>query len=736
MTFQVNSVSAPTGVQTTRRPTITFNYTCTARWDAEIKVFLVSLAVSDPTNDTRYSFYRSIRKAGSAGTAANKSIYPGTDQVRKDNWWRDNDDRRDTIVSGEIIGPPGNDYDGDYHFKAYVRVRQYTTNNSASWSSWVVGPSFSIYDPPPAPYTYDSLPTDGQVFNTSEPTFTFPLARADFDQSDSGVFEARQKGVWQVSNEPQFLDEGVVIGLEDPLELPAPTTYTFVENDTDLKRGTAEVTIQEIGAPAGSFAEMTVPEEYALAQGTWYIRWKQQNQFGERDAAPWSGTRSFVISHAPSAALNYPQDAKAYAFGTGASCTVQFGWSFSDAYANDSQSALQVVVEKNSDGSTLFDSGKITGASTTYVVNFSQYLKETLLRWKVRVYDEDDVVSEYSDYGTFQLLSNPGASVTAPAEGATINNPTPEITWNYASDGGRSQQKYRVAITRISDGATMLDTGWLLGSTTTYQPADPVLDNAEDYRVTVLVADTEGLTASDYNDFDTSWVPPDTPLFTLVDASAFDTTGYVDIAWTDDERDANFIAFVLWRKEVGDADYEAIYVTSDISETYSYHDWLVGSGVTYQYQLTQLSLEFEAQLSSLPSSASVTPVSDNYWLIDKDDEALSMKVFNVTDETISNPFERNYVHLIGRGRHVDIGDRMGYTGSLTIQLWDRDGGLTAREQRQQFEAIAAGGGRLYLRNPFGDVYRVDAGDMDFQRMTGVGVREFGTITLPYAELEE
>ena len=93
------------------------------------------------------------------------------------------------------------------------------------------------------------------------------------------------------------------------------------------------------------------------------------------------------------------------------------------------------------------------------------------------------------------------------------------------------------------------------------------------------------------------------------------------------------------------------------------------------------------------------------------------------------------LNLIGRGRRLETGTRFGITGKLTAQLYD-DASLTARQKKQAIDSIRASDLRLYLRNPFGDVWSIGMMSAGYSRLPGVGAREFTTVSIDYSEIED
>jgi hypothetical protein len=112
----------------------------------------------------------------------------------------------------------------------------------------------------------------------------------------------------------------------------------------------------------------------------------------------------------------------------------------------------------------------------------------------------------------------------------------------------------------------------------------------------------------------------------------------------------------------------------------------------------------------------------------------SYMLSNISDDSYTEEYETASYHVIGRGNHVDQGDRLGFNGTLTAKLRTSEG-VTARQKKQVLEEIRALRRPLSLRTPFGDVFMVSVGDMQVSRIAGVGAEEFCDVSIPYLEVE-
>jgi hypothetical protein len=492
-------------------------------------------------------------------------------------------------------------------------------------------------------------------------------------------------------------------------------------------------TVTEIGTDLHSDKKLS--EQMALAneltgQGTKYIRARAYDALGVVGA--WSASQTFTVAHAPGTTNYSPSGGIVLSYGV--SGTVTFDWDFTDTSPADSQTAYQVVVELNSDGSTVVDTGKVVSTATQHTLNIPIGSKNAVLRWKVRVWDNDDVVGSYSAYNLFTSSDPPTVAITAPAEASVQNNPQPAVTWTYTPVLARAQVRYRVKITYAPTSTLVYDSGWVVSAVASHTIPTPVLNNASSYVIEVDAEDTAGLVGVDTNTFTTVWVAPSGTAFT-VDAATYQTNGYVRVQWTNASQDADFAFWRVYRRPTGGT-WGIIYTTTTADAAYDYHDWTAGSGITYDYEVRQVANRFGAYVESAPGAyVTVTPTSDEYWLIHPDpaQESLNMRLPQVTSEDFSEEYEEETLALIGRGRHKDVGTRFGYTGSLSCEMWGTTT-MTARGQRLQLEALKATKRELFLRNPFGDLWQVSPGAIQISRTAGVGLREMHTASIPYEEV--
>lgn len=482
------------------------------------------------------------------------------------------------------------------------------------------------------------------------------------------------------------------------------------------------------------YSTYTPTDAEALTEGTWYMRTRAIDLFG-KTASAWSAYTSFIDSHPPAALPISPTDDQTVDYG--ASGTIPLSWRFSSTAVNDTQSAYQVIVERNDTGALILDTGKVTSSSTTVNVTIPSIDKDIQLRWKVQVWNQNNIQSTaYSAYALFHVSDKPTTSITAPTAAQVVGYPQPTIQWTFAASNNRTQMAYEVVVTRTSDNTIVYDSGTINSSSLSHQLTQQLADNTN-YSVQVIVTDNVGLSqTSAAVAFSTSWVPVTAPAFT-VDQSTYDTSGYVKVTWNNSSQDASYVSYRVYRRPTGStASPSLLAEITGGGPNYEFDDWTAGANQPYDYAVVQVATRSGSNVESAYNWTSVTPYGTDYWLIGTDtatnSSAFKMRI-QVSADSFSEEYESAILQIIGRGRKVDYGTRWGYTGSLTSQL-RTDSTSTARAKRLQLESLKAQKTAVYLRTPFGDVWQVNVDNISLARVAGVGQNEFVDATIPYSEV--
>lgn len=200
----------------------------------------------------------------------------------------------------------------------------------------------------------------------------------------------------------------------------------------------------------------------------------------------------------------------------------------------------------------------------------------------------------------------------------------------------------------------------------------------------------------------------------------------------------DFYSHRIYMREAGDTDWTLAYEEFDATITnhdYALHQFMPG-----------ISMEFSVIVVTQPAGLSIvlgahddvnaaitSPSTTKFELVDPITTANNLTLNHATGDSFSEEYEAGVMVVIGGGRHVDIGTRIGMKGSLALNFHDVGGGDSARTQRRAIESIRTNRNAVWLRSPFGEAIKVVITGFSFTRTAGVGVNSYGIGTLSYSE---
>lgn len=221
------------------------------------------------------------------------------------------------------------------------------------------------------------------------------------------------------------------------------------------------------------------------------------------------------------------------------------------------------------------------------------------------------------------------------------------------------------------------------------------------------------------------------PVVTL-DLTTFPTLGYAKLTWTNANKGANWYAWRVYRRLTGGTWYLVKEYLVDTA-SYEFHDFLIATDVAEEWVVVRTFLVGSVITEEAKTpTVSGTPNSDNYWLIHPFNEPDTFLIYQVTSDDFTEEGEMVELKIQGRGRKFDHGTTWGVRGTISCQLRDRTG-LSARAQLLRLRLAKENQWFYWLRNPFGDLWRVTIGDIQGGRIAGVGTQEFTDVTFTYAE---
>lgn len=293
------------------------------------------------------------------------------------------------------------------------------------------------------------------------------------------------------------------------------------------------------------------------------------------------------------------------------------------------------------------------------------------------------------------------------------------------------------------DTDPIFSTGWVASTANSYTPPLNVMVNSSNYRVVLEVQDSAGLYSIQDVAVTTNWIEP--ALASAQTAVAFDDFK-VRVTWTNAAQDSGFISYRVYRKYMQVSDptldidntantWYLVYETDDIQTTYTFDDYLAPLNKQVQYVVVQLADRFGSLIeSNITSSMAVTLVGQQYFFVPSVPvgSIASFEASGITGDSFTRDIEQETLHVIGRGRQVQVGDDLGYSGTLTVKLRNP---ATARRDREFFELISSTFNQVYVKTPFGDVFLIAVQSVQTARQAGYGgYSDFSDLSIPYTQI--
>lgn len=524
------------------------------------------------------------------------------------------------------------------------------------------------------------------------------------------IFGGRKVGVqWRLSQSPSFAS-GVVTwtNVADGRFTPGLVSYD-PEPDPSVEAGRS-----------GYRVGYDDPSQY-LAQGLWYMQARSVDEWGQTSPG-WSTSVSFTVAHAPETGDYFPTGGVKFDPETS-----EVSWQFSDPWPGDRQGSYAITVY-DSTLSPIWTSGQvpspISRARLTLPVS---YFGQTL-SWAVQVTDSDGVTSPLSPRQSFVYSRSPQITMITPGE--VVISGQPVVSWSSVfSGGGVSQYSYRVTIAEVGSSSIVYDTQTVIGTQTSVTPPQSVLADSRYYDVRLMVTDTNGLTGVRILRVTTQFVrPPQVPV--AISATDYASQGYLTAVWSKGP-DPMFMEWRLYRRAAGLEEW-TLAATSRDPEARSLRDWLA-AGIEVEHAMTQVASRDGSLVESapvLPPPLTRIPPSTYLLVVPSQDFAIQIKP---SGDQFTATQESHVMKIIGRGDKVNFGTGRSREGSLTVPLRNPD---TARLDRMAVSALVGSEHEVWLRDPFGDAFRVALREYSFERLAAAGTSDLGDLQVPYVEVME
>ena len=638
------------------------------------------------------------------------------------------------IVSVESASNPTDLYTGTWYWRARI------VSDKDTPGEWSIYNKFKVLHPPSAGPT---SPAAGAVLTPAKTYTSEMLTNGDFTAASIAPFFAFQSTVtYSTAQAHSGAGSARVVpdGTSSSAQIVSPsfpidpgeifTASAWIRPDTANK----QVQVQVNYLTSADVYIATTQQISSISAGGW----GKVTHVADTAAYPTAGKVQVAVSVIGTPAVGDAMYVDEISLKQ-TSGDVRFSWTFSDPEPSDQQTAYDLVVTRKDTGDIIHSSGWVTSTTKSVQLAISESFYELPLAWQVRLRDVDNTVGLYSNERAFTLGYAPTVEITAPADGAIVTTATPTLTWNYASSGGRTQRSYRITVAD-EDGQIVADTQWRAGAGSTYTFPTNVLQNSVVYALQVMVIDELGLYAQDIVYVTADWIEP------ALAAPVITKDNYkVTISWANATKDDDFISWRVYRKYMKveavelDVDNTAnkwvmLYETMDDYPAYQYLDYTVPLNKPVSYLVVQVADRFGSVVESdLAAGTTVTVESDRYYFVPEEPvgSIASYESASVTGDNFTREIEQETLHVIDRGRQVQVGDDLGYAGTLTLKLRNP---ATARMNRQFLEYLSSQNNKVWIKTPFGDVVLCALGSVQTNRQAGYGGGDISDLSVPYLQV--
>lgn len=422
----------------------------------------------------------------------------------------------------------------------------------------------------------------------------------------------------------------------------------------------------------------------------------------------------------------------------------------------DSPTALSIEVSRSSDSVVMYTMSKTaslssvsntlaqggSGVTTTAGAGGTTLTKNVQYRYRSRYTDNSaasNAQGSYSEYVYFKPTDGPSAAYkttggytngVADSDLTTgkLNNALPELSYTFTGAYSKTQKSRRLRIIETSaSNAIRYDSGFVLTSESTLTVPDSIILNNATYQFEITVTDTDDLASTPITtSFVALWSAP--AQITGLDVQQ--GNGTLKLSWNQ-TADANFTKYNIYRRLFGSGVPFALLTSISDSTVLNYTDYSSGVGVKYEYKITQTSQPVGSNPvdSDIDAASAVTAASesDNWWIVYEGDETLGVELY-VDSESRTNPYQEEVFEPFGRSRKVVVRyAQYGVEGSVSAYIPNDEASVKMPKIKRLFALSVP----LYLKTPFGDVYKVYFGTPTYEYATAGTVK----LSVGYIEVE-
>lgn len=354
----------------------------------------------------------------------------------------------------------------------------------------------------------------------------------------------------------------------------------------------------------------------------------------------------------------------------------QYGDEANDAEVEQASSQVMISTSSNFTVDDIYDSGKVANVESQWNLDgeFTLPDENTTYYWRVKIWDDTDTPSEWSDVATFSFDIPTGTlTITNPASSGAlaykVDETTPPLAWTFT---GATQlaRSVRVRRTDVPDERAADEVFFpreVTASTSVTMPRG-FIKTGRQYEMEVRVWDdvsraaTPGLPpyskAVRAFTYERSGAPASVPTLT---ATPLDTSPEVELEWTRATM-PDYFALRVDDEEVEDRiDPTDVFVSGT---TYSMRYWAASPRATHTYEVEAVVLDGgRYKHSDGNDTATATTSPSGIYVIDPDDHSFIRFVGSTSIDMAIREVGQTY-EILGNRRPVRITETLGgYAGT-------------------------------------------------------------------------
>jgi hypothetical protein len=401
-------------------------------------------------------------------------------------------------------------------------------------------------------------------------------------------------------------------------------------------------------------------------------------------------------------------------------------WTFADADATDSQNAFQIMINDGGSGSIVHDSGWVTSAVGSYLVPAGILISGKKYHWNVKTKDTHLQIGTTAANQYFYTNAKPNTPTNPSPAGGSAASPvtvlddlTPTLSWTFVDPNGTDVQKSFQVKLYNEAGSLLLDSGEVTTAAASYAiPQANKLIYSQIYQWEVRTKDQFDAWS---NYTSRGWIMAKVGAPSGISATADNFGAKIIVDWNDSGAES-LQGYNIYRATMWGGPYTK--QNSTLLTESVYNDSNVTTGATYYYQVEAYVTDTE--ISPLSVKAAAVAVFSAWYI--GDFKFIGPSSFGGKRNRIQSKRA-----VLGKTKRV-IQDR-GFSGEeLQMEIFlGNDEYSTGKQKFDLLMAELEKTAALSVRDPFGQVWKVAPGGVDWNLVPGSGTLTYN-VSVPLEEV--